>query len=242
LEKYLEKDMTPILLEDLGMRYPTKNSKYKARYGLYQCQYCSKEFETGIQSVNKGATKSCGCQSNKYKNTHGLKYHKLYGTWSQMKARCYNPKHQYFKDYGGRGIKVCDRWLDINNFIEDMYSSYLEELTLDRIDVNGNYKPDNCRWATLDTQSRNTRDICSTNTSGFRGVYWHKRENKWVASIRINYKSIYLGGYQTALEAAKAYETYVRVNNLEHNFTSALTVGEIEEINKKEGNKCLKIL
>lgn len=226
----IEKDMTPLLLEDLGMRYPTEKSKRKHRFGLYQCQYCGKEFEARIQSIKLGHTKSCGCILIK----HGMAKHRLYPCWSDMKQRCYNHKHKVYKYYGARGIKVCDRWLDINNFIEDMYPSYQEGLSLDRIDVNGNYEPDNCRWATKATQSRNTRDIRPTNTSGFRGVYWDKRENKWMAYININRKRIYLGYHQTALEAAKAYETYVRVSNLEHNYTPVLSEDEINNLTIKE--------
>ena len=229
----IEKDMTPVLLEDLGMRYPTENSKHKFRYGLYQCQYCGNEFEAKIQHIKSGNTKSCGCLINK----HDLTKHRLYSTWGAMKARCYNPNSKAYKYYGARGIKVCDRWLDINNFIEDMYHSYQESLTLDRIDVNGNYDPDNCRWTTKEVQHRNTREIYKNNTSGFRGVAWNKQFSKWRVNIGIGNKIIFLGYYQTALEAAKAYETYVRLNNLEHNFTPALSEDEIKELyNEREEN------
>lgn len=228
----LEKDMTPVLLEDLGTRYPTEKSKEKKRYGLYQCQYCGKEFEVQTRSIKDGNTKSCGCQSPAHNNPHGRGNHPLYSTWYMMRDRCHNPKNSRYENYGGRGIKVCDRWMDINNFIEDMYSSYQEGLTLDRIDVNGNYEPDNCRWATNQVQGRNSRDICKSNTSGYRGVILHKWANKWESRIKVNKKSIYLGLYLTALEAAKAYERYVRLNNLEHNFTPALTEEEVEELYK----------
>jgi len=224
------KDMTPILLEDLGMRYPTEKSKRKHRYGLYQCQYCGKEFEAQIHHIKNGETKSCGCLTS----THGLTKHRLYKTWYQMKARCYNEKNLNYKDYGGRGIQVCERWLDINNFIEDMYPSFVEGLTLDRIDVDGNYEPDNVRWTTQTIQMRNTREIYRTNTSGYRGVSWKKRRNNWGVQIRVNNTRIYLGAFKTALEAGKAYERYVRLNNLEHNFTPALIEEEIEELNKKK--------
>ena len=226
----LEKDMTPILLEDLGIRFTSDTKKYKARYGLYQCQYCGKEFEGNSYDITRGNTKSCGCQSP----AHGLRSHQLYNTWHNMKHRCYNPINVRYNEYGVRGIKVCDRWLDIKNFIEDMFPSWEEGLTLDRIDVNGNYEPDNCRWATINTQARNTRDIMKTNTSGFRGVAWHKGSDKWQSRITLNNKRLHLGYYTTALEAAKAYERYVRLNNLEHNFTPALTEEEIEKLNKQK--------
>ena len=226
-QENLERDMRPKLIMDLGMEYPKENSNHKARYGIYQCQYCGKEFKAQTHDINKkkGNTKSCGCQCARYTNPHGLKQHPLYGTWVQMKYRCQSPKHIKYEDYGGRGIQVCDRWLNVRNFVEDMYPSYQKGLTLDRVDVNGNYEPSNCRWASIETQSRNTRDIQANNTSGYRGVHYTK--DKWVARIVINTKKIHIGVYPTALEAGKAYETYVRVNKLEHNFTPALTVEEI---------------
>jgi len=234
----INRDMTPILLEDLGMRFAKEGSKERKRYGLYQCQYCAKEFISRTQSVNIGHTKSCGCyrisQSLLVNTTHNYSKHPLYSTWASMQQRCYNNKYKAYKDYGGRGIKVCDRWLDIKNFIDDMYPDYQEGLTIDRIDVNGNYEPDNCRWESMQIQSRNTRDIQVNNTSGYRGVTWNKKQQMWIAKIRVDYNRIHLGSHNTALEAAKAYETYVRLNNLEHNFTPALTEKEIEVINKKE--------
>ena len=234
-EENLEKDMTPILLEDLGMRYPNENSKERKRYGLYQCQYCGKEWEASTQAVKQGNTKSCGCQSIKYRNPHGLYKHPLYQCWRDMKARCNNLKSKNYKNYGARGIKVCERWLDINNFIEDMYPTWEEGLSLDRIDVNEDYDPNNCRWVTQNIQSRNTKDIRITNTSGFRGASFNTKEGKWKSQICVCGDVIGLGTYTTALEAAKAYERYVRLNNLEHNFTPALTEEEIEEINKQKG-------
>lgn len=233
-EESLDRNMTPILLEDLGMRFATDKSKRAYRYGLYQCQYCRKNFETVQYYVRRGGIKSCGCQSDKYRNPHGMRKHRLYGTWRQMKARCYNPKHKCYIYYGARGIKVCDRWLDIRNFIEDMYPSWEEGLTLDRIEVNGDYEPNNCRWATTEIQTRNTRDIICTNKSGYRGVSWKKRDKIWTAQISVDNNKIYLGNYNTAIEAAKAYETYVRVNNLEHNFTPVLTEEEIKNLIVKE--------
>ena len=233
MEEELKKDMTPKLIGETYMKYPTERSRDKIRYGLYECQYCGQEFECATKSIKSGHTKSCGCLAQKGNNTsHGLCNHPLYYTWSHMKHRCNNSNNIKYKNYGGRGIKVCDRWLDINNFIEDMYPSYQEDLSLDRIDVNGNYEPTNCRWATNEMQSRNTRDICKNNTSGFRGVSWKKRRNNWGVQIMVDNKLIYLGTFKTALEGAKAYEIYVRLNSLDHNFTPALTEEEIEALDE----------
>ena len=104
--------LKPILLEDLGMLYPTEKSKRKRRYGIFKCGFCGNMFKTGVQEVKSGETKSCGCHKKrriKEANTkHGLGYSRLYNIWSLLKDRVLNPKHKNYKDYGGRGITICD--------------------------------------------------------------------------------------------------------------------------------------
>lgn len=208
-----------ILLQDLGMLYPKYNSKRKARYGIYKC-FCGNEFKTQISKIKNKHTKSCGCvkEINRLKSTvtHNLSKHVLFNTWNHMIDRCYNIKSKSYKNYGSRGISVCSRWLSVENFIEDMYPTFKVGLTLDRINVNGNYEPLNCRWATNFTQSRNTRKLISTNTSGYRGVTFHKRDKIYSSSICVNYKKNHLGNFNTAIEAANAYDHYIIDNNLEH--------------------------
>ena len=219
VETELEKDMTPKLIKDLGMRFATEKSKRKYRYGLYECQYCGKEFEAGTQYVKRGHTKSCGCQrkgGNRENTTHGMTQHRLYKTWDNMMRRCHNKNTKTFKNYGGRGIIVCERWHSVENFIDDMFPSFEEGLSLDRIDLNGNYEPDNCRWTTREIQARNTRKIQKNNTSGFRGVSWRKDIDKYRAYITINNKTIHLGYFYSPEQGALVYDTYVRENNLEH--------------------------
>ena len=200
-----------VLLEDLGMRFPTITSKQKVRYGLYRC-YCGNEFETNTSAVKTGNTKSCGCT----KTIHNLKNHRLYDTWNNMIQRCTNPKRKEYKNYGGRGIFVCQEWLDVNNFIKDMYLSFIDGLSLDRIDNDKGYSKDNCRWANQTIQSRNTRLLRVDNKSGYRGVCWHKTKKRWIAKITVNSKKVNIGTFINPLDGALAYDKYIIDNNLEH--------------------------
>ena len=208
-------------IEDLGTMFPTENSKYKHRYGLYKCGFCGTEFRACIHSINQGKTKSCGCYSKqltKERNTkHGFGYTRLYSIWKDIKRRTLNPKYKRYLDYGGRGITICDEWLDIHNFYNWAMENGYEEnkgLSIDRIDNDGNYCPENCRWTTPTIQSRNQR-IYKNNTSGYRGVYFSKNQGKYKAQICVNKKRIHLGHFLTAVEGAIAYNNYIIENNLE---------------------------
>lgn len=205
-----------ILLEDLGMQYPRETSKYKIRYGLYKC-YCGNEFKTAVQSVKYGETKSCGCYHKKVSTKHNLCSHRLYSLWNGMIQRCNNISSKSNCNYAGRGITVCNEWKTFLPFYEwAINNGYEDNLSIDRIDNDKGYSPDNCRWATRTTQARNTRILKSTNTSGYRGVSFSKNKNKYVSKIRVNMKDIYLGTFLYAINAAKAYDDYIIINNLEH--------------------------
>jgi hypothetical protein len=213
----IKQPTTPILLKDLGNMYPTATSKTKYRYGIYLCQ-CGVEFRVLTASITSGHTRSCGCHNRQQTTTHGLTKHPLYGVWRNMVTRTTNQNNPSFKEYGGRGISVCDEWR--NNpqaFFDWAYENgYTPDLSIDRIDNNMGYYPNNCRWTTRTVQARNTRKIMATNTSGYRGVSFHKDRKKWTAQIRINDKTKYLGCFSTALEAAATYDRFVIENNLEH--------------------------
>ena len=117
--------------------------------------------------LNNGNTKSCGCLKKSIlgnsTRTHGLSNSRLtgyanrtYGIWQAMRGRCMNPNNSRWESYGGRGIMVCRRWDKFENFLFDMGEA-LKGLTLERIDVDGNYTPNNCKWATWEEQAKNKR-------------------------------------------------------------------------------------
>ena len=142
---------------------------------------------------------------------HGLYNHPLYHTWENMQQRCKNPGASGYEHYGGRGIKVCGRWSNFANFIEDMGEKPDKTYTLDRIDVNGNYTPDNCRWANKRQQSVNTRKR-KDNTSGTTGVYWSKKDKRWIAKIKNpkGSKTLFTLKYFRELEDAIKYNALKR--------------------------------
>ena len=204
--------------KDLGMRYPTVTSKQKTRYGLYECQCCGKEYEAQVRNIKirkRAVCKSCTSKGNNTK--HGGTGTRLYKTWQGIKARIYNKNEKCFPDYGGRGISICDKWKDFKIFKDwALDNGYDDTLTIDRIDVDGNYEPNNCRWVSQKVQQRNKRVFKITNKSGYRGVCYFKRTKRWVAKVCVDYKNIHIGYFDTALEAAKARDKYIIDNNLEH--------------------------
>lgn len=123
-----------------------------------------------------------------------------------MKARCYNPNRKDYSRYGGRGIKVCDRWLNsFENFRDDMLPTWKPGLTLDRRDNNGNYEPENCRWATSLEQEFNKRPYGEIS---YRGV--SKHGDKFRARFTFKRTTINIGTFDTPEEASNAYEQYMQ--------------------------------
>lgn len=139
-------------------------SSPQGRLWLFRCD-CGTERTFTAKSVNSGQPNSCGCYGKevmaqmcrRLRTTHGMTKTPEFKAWQSMHSRCYNPNVRNFQNWGGRGIKVCDRWHSFEAFYADMGARPSAGHSLDRIDVNGDYEPDNCRWATALEQRHNRR-------------------------------------------------------------------------------------
>ena len=146
------------------------------------------------------------------RKTHGLsmvegKATRLYGIWCGMKQRCYNPKSCNYKYYGGRGIAVCDEWQNDYKAFYDwaMSNGYCSNLSIDRINVNGNYEPSNCQWVTQSYQILNRRTRAD-NKTGIRRVYFENQTQKYRAEICTNGRRFRSKRFDTPEEAIKSLQ------------------------------------
>ena len=142
----------------MALRYHGGNGK-KSLW-LFRCA-CGAEVVRVAGEVKRGKTKSCGCYRDRVQReratTHGMSRAPQYAVWRSMLARCGNPKHPAWGNYGGRGITVCERWSSFEQFWADMGPTYQRGLDIDRRDNDGGYNASNCRWVTRKINSRNKR-------------------------------------------------------------------------------------
>ena len=162
---------------------------------------CGNTVIVDSQQLRKTRHLTCGCGKPKYAPKD---YRQEYNSWQGMKERCYKKDSHKYEDYGGRGITICDRWRNsFDNFIDDMGRRPSKDMSIDRINNDGNYEPNNCRWATDEEQMRNRRDQIG-QTSKYNGVSYEKVLQKWRAEIFSDDKKTYLGLYESEIDAYKA--------------------------------------
>ena len=140
---------------------------YNKNFEYYLCKCeCGNECIVEKSALKLSSTKSCGClQKEKLEQIHincrkhGLSNSRIYHTWQSMKQRCFDIKDKHYKHYGARNITICNEWLDFTSFYNwAMQNGYNDTLTIERINVNGNYEPNNCKWITAKEQAKNKRN------------------------------------------------------------------------------------
>jgi hypothetical protein len=132
-----------------------------------KCDVCGCEVSMKANALKSLRYQTCGC-GHPMNDVQGQSRDRLYGIWIKMKHRCYNAKTKHYKNYGARGITICDEWLNDYNVFRDwaLSNGYKDTLTIDRIDFDGNYEPSNCRWTTLQEQNRNTSRTVKITVNG----------------------------------------------------------------------------
>lgn len=160
---------------------------------LWQCKCdCGNEIIANVGNLKNGHTKSCGClRGDRCKmnfTKHGLEHTRLYGIWYDMRLRCYDERNISYNRYGGRGITICDEWKeDVKAFYDwAMANGYNDSLTIERIDNDGNYCKDNCRWATVKEQANNRRNNILVTHNGKTQTM-----KEWAHEVGIPYKVVW---------------------------------------------------
>ena len=196
------KDITG--LKSGRLKAVSHSHKSKNNGNMWHCICeCGNKTIVGESALKGGHTLSCGClrrDSSRANAKHGMTGTTIYRRWTSMKQRCTNPKSVNFEIYGGRGITYDPHWENFENFFEDMAEGFRDDLELDRIDVNGNYCKENCRWATHSENNFN-KTIQVNNVSGKTGVSFRQDTGKYRAYITFKGRQISLGVFSNIEEA-----------------------------------------
>ena len=198
----------------LGEGVKPETRKSKEKFWLCEC-ICGNRITTSGYQLRSGKTQSCGCLAKERiselaktgtARKHGMYNTRIYKNYHGMKARCYNSKHAKYSIYGARGISICDEWLGDDGFVNfynwAMANGYDDDKTIDRVDVDGDYSPANCRWADASLQGYN-RHVQSNNSTGHRGISKLKN-GRFRAYIKKDNKQISLGWYDKIEDAIVA--------------------------------------
>ena len=201
--------------------YTVPNNNYRTRWHCV-CD-CGNTKDVLQQNLVNGHVRSCGClhversmekiavlNESMQRESHHETKTRLYHIWINMKSRCFDENSTTFHRYGGRGITVCREWASSFLSFREWATAngYSDELSIDRINVDGNYCPENCRWVSGSIQQFNKRKP-RRNTSGHVGVSWNKKSGKWYSYITKDYVMHFLGSFDSlddAIAARKAAE------------------------------------
>lgn len=186
----------------------TENDRHGKPMWKCRCD-CGKLLAVRGAALLSGHTVSCGCYCRDLHRKHGCEGTRLYAVWASMKARCLNESHKAYPDYGGRGIDVCDNWLDFKNFKDWAIKAGYDigspkwVCTLDRIDVNKGYFPENCRWVNMDEQGSNKRNKLEVEYNGEKHTL-----REWSKILDISYQTLYarVKRYGCSLDGTKIAE------------------------------------
>lgn len=199
------------------------NKSYR-KYYILKCRKCLNDFK--IRSDYIKLKKECICKKCSKINSSTIhsfalringRRDRIYGIWAGMRSRCFSKSNDKYSYYGGKGITICEEWNDFMTFRKwALENGYKDSLTIDRRNGEDNYNSSNCRWVTKCVQSANTKRIRTNNRSGYKGVFFSKDKNRYIAKIQHENISYYLGCSKEALECAYMYDNYIIENNLEH--------------------------
>jgi hypothetical protein len=179
------------------------HSKNRKTFWLCKCD-CGNEKIVRSDSLKDESVKSCGCLNHENGIiTHNMSGTKIYHVWASMKNRCNNPNANHYSDYGGRGINYNEVWETFELFYEwAIKNGYKEGLTLERIDVNGNYEPSNCKWITIQEQQNNKRDNVLI-------TYKNKTQNiaQWARELEVSFNLLYGRLHKYNMDLSKVIKT-----------------------------------